>query len=168
MPLVLDTAIPLPPPPEIPKATLKLLVSAYQSSLFNTLVTGRFPDLGRLETGDLAFLHDRGAVFSVEDPEVEQPRADSLEISPSAPLFGRKVTLADGRPGEAERALLEEEGIEPSDFGRLPFKCLGERRPIRVPLESPSVRPDGEDAVVVSFGLPRGSFATTVLREIVK
>jgi len=152
----------------IPKGTLRIVVSAYQSWLFNRLLEARMPFLGTLLEGDLAYLHDRGAVFRVEDPAVEQPRADAFEISPSAPLFGRKVTLADGVPGDEERAMLEAEEVSLEDF-RLPgVRSDGERRAMRVPLGSPGVRPEGEDAILLSFDLPKGSYATAVLREVMK
>jgi len=126
------------------------------------------PDLGTLRVGDLAYLHDRGACFLVEDAGVEQPRADALEISPTAPLFGKKTTLAEGETGLEERALLEAEKLELVDF-RVPGARLdGERRPLRVPVGDPRVRPDGEGAILVSFELPRGSFAASVLREVMK
>lgn len=154
-----------------PHSLVRLYVSAYQSVLFNRIVAGRMPDLGRLEVGDLAYLHDRGAVFRVEDLAVEQPRADRLEISPSAPLFGLKVLLADGRPGEVERALLAEEGLTREQFdvaGAGNF--TGERRPMRIPVAGAEVGDVAGDpsAIEVRFDLPRGSYATVVLDEIMK
>ncbi|MEJ2200975.1 MAG: tRNA pseudouridine(13) synthase TruD [Desulfuromonadaceae bacterium] len=43
----------------------------------------------------------------------------------------------------------------------------GERRPLRVPISDPEVRPEGND-LLLSFALPRGCYATAVLREIIK
>lgn len=152
----------------IPKPVLRILVSSYQSSLFNRLLADRLPDLGTLEPGDLAYLHDRGAVFSVEDAGAEQTRADAFEISPSGPIFGKKSSLAEGEPGRRERRILASEGLDLEDFRRPVGRYDGERRPYRVPLGGPRVRPEGEDAILVDFTLPRGSFATSVLREIMK
>jgi tRNA pseudouridine13 synthase len=154
-----------------PRSLVRLYVSAYQSALFNRVVASRAPHLGRLEVGDLAYLHDRGAVFSVTDADAEQPRADRLEISPSAPLFGTKVLVADGRPGEFERALLAEEELTRGLFrvdGVGEF--TGERRPMRVPVEGAEVRdvPGDAAAIEVRFDLPRGSYATVVLNEVMK
>jgi tRNA pseudouridine13 synthase len=154
-----------------PRSLVRLYVSAYQSALFNRVVAGRMPDLGRLEVGDLAYLHDRGAVFSVTDAAAEQPRADRLEISPSAPLFGTKSLVADGRPGEVERALLAEEELSRGQFhveGVGEF--TGERRPMRVPVAGAEVRDVEGDAasIEVRFDLPRGSYATVVLAEVMK
>ncbi len=154
-----------------PRSLVRLFVSAYQSALFNRIVAARMPRVGALEVGDLAYLHDKGAVFSVKDAAAEQPRADRFEISPSAPLFGTKVLIADGRPGDVERALLAEEGLERRMFrvdgiGEL----TGERRPMRIPVVGAQVRdvPGDPSAVEVRFDLPRGSYATVVLAEVMK
>jgi tRNA pseudouridine13 synthase len=152
----------------LPKAVRKLVIAAWQSRLFNRLLDSRIETLGTLEAGDLAWLHDRGAVFSVLDPGAEQPRADRFEISPSGPIYGRKSKLASGEPGRRERELLEAEGIALRDFGAPGVRMEGERRPFRVPLGDPQVRAEGEDVVLVSFSLPRGSFATAVLFEVMK
>jgi tRNA pseudouridine13 synthase len=157
----------------VPRRLLRLYVSAYQSRLFNRLLAERLPaGLGRLQAGDLAFLHDRGAVFSVTDVAAEQPRADALAISPSAPLYGTRLTFAGGAPGERERALLASEGLLLDAFRvRGAGDMRGERRPLRVPLRDAAAEPaeaDGGPALVVWFALPRGSFATAVLGEVLK
>ncbi len=156
----------------VPRRVLRLLVSAYQSALFNRLAAARAEDLGRLEEGDLAYLHDRGAAFTVENVAPEQARADALEISPSAPLFGTRSSLASGGPGERERALLAEEGLALADF-KVPLagEMRGERRAVRVPITDVAVGSesgDGEHVLDLAFTLPRGSFATAVLREVMK
>jgi tRNA pseudouridine13 synthase len=154
---------------------LRLLVSAYQSALFNRLLAERRDALGTLETGDLAFLHDRGAVFLVEDAAKEQPRADALEISPSGPLFGTKSHLASGEPGRRERALLDSEGLAPASFRVEGVGDLeGERRPYRVPVtdvrveDAPAGEGDAGPSLLVAFALPRGAFATSVLAEVMR
>jgi len=43
----------------------------------------------------------------------------------------------------------------------------GGRRPLRVPLANPVLDRVGED-LVLEFSLPRGAYATSVLREIMK
>lgn len=152
----------------LPRKLLRLYLSAYQSSLFDRMVAMRLDTLGILWPGDLAFKHANGACFLVTDPAAEQPRADRFEISPSGPLFGYKMTMAQAQTGLLEEALLEKEKIRPEDFrlsGGLGME--GERRPLRVPLEEAHVQEEGGD-LVVRFPLPRGSYATSVLREIMK
>lgn len=152
----------------LPRPMLRLFLSAYQSSLFDRIVTMRLASLGTLWVGDLACKHVNGAVFSVVDPVVEQPRADAFEISPTGPLFGRKVPLATGMAGMLEEALLDKEKITLEMFhlsGGLDME--GERRPLRVPLGEFSVSDDAE-GLQLSFSLPKGSYATSVLREVMK
>ncbi len=152
----------------LPKNLLRLYLSAFQSHLFNHLVAGRLDGLNILKDGDLAYKHENGACFLVENSAIEQPRADRFEISPSAPLYGSKVTLAGGKTGALEQELLEIRGIGKADFklsGGL--SMAGERRPMRVPLTEIEAKVDGGD-LVLSYFLPRGSYATSVLREIIK
>ena len=152
----------------LPRKLLRLYLSAFQSHLFDRLVTMRLASLGTLWAGDLAYKHANGACFTVTDPQQEQPRADRFEISPSAPLFGAKVTLAGGQAGLLERALLDKEKLQPAAF-RLGegLAMEGERRPLRVPLADFKARAEGDD-LLLEFALPRGSFATSVLGEVMK
>jgi tRNA pseudouridine13 synthase len=152
----------------LPRNKLRLYLSAYQSRLFDHLVSVRLATLEQLRAGDLAMKHDNGACFMVSDPEIEQPRAERFEISPTAPLYGHKVKLATGQAGILEESLLEKESLKPADF-KLPagLAMAGERRPIRVPLHDVATASEGDD-LILGFSLPRGSFATSVLREIMK
>lgn len=153
---------------ELPRNKLRLYLSAYQSSLFDRLVAMRLADPGQLWPGDLAMKHDNGACFSVTDAAAEQPRADRFEISPTAPLYGHKVKLASGAAGILETALLDQESLSLADFKlSAGLSMAGERRAIRVPLRQARVEPAGGD-LILDFALPRGSFATSVLREVMK
>lgn len=152
----------------MPRKLLRLYLSAYQSHLFDRMVAMRLSTLDILWAGDLAWKHDNGACFVVEDPAAEQPRADRLEISPSGPLFGYKMTPARGQAELLEESLLDKEKLSLKDFrlgGGLGME--GERRPLRVPLGGPEIVADGAD-LVLTFSLPKGSYATSVLREIMK
>jgi len=147
---------------------LRLYLSAYQSSLFDRLVDMRLNSLERLWPGDLAMKHVNGACFEVVDPAAEQPRADAFEISPTAPMYGCKIRLAGGQAGLLERSLLDKEQLTPDTF-RLPggLTMEGERRSLRVPLQEVAVQTD-EDDLLIAFRLPKGSFATAVLHEVMK
>jgi tRNA pseudouridine13 synthase len=151
-----------------PKPMLRLYLSALQSWLFDQLLQQRQPDLGYLQSGDLAIKHINGACFLVNDPENEQPRADHFEISPTAPLFGSKIKLAEQGPGDNERALLKQFGLRPENWkisGGLTM--TGERRALRVPISAIATTEIGSD-LQVEFCLPRGSYATCVLNELIK
>ncbi len=95
-------------------------------------------------------------------------RAKVFEISASGPMFGCKMKQPAGRPLEIEREILGAAGIGLGDFDMSGgVRMEGERRPLRVPLENPSFRLEG-DCLKLEFALPKGSYATSVLREIMK
>lgn len=150
----------------------RLWISALQSEMFNAVLARRIDTLDRLMPGDLAYKHDNGACFRVEDAAAEQPRCDAFEISPTGPLAGYRMTMPEGEPLDIERGVFAEISIDPADFrvaGRL--KVKGARRPLRVRPEEVSVVAGADDAgeyLQFSFALPAGAFATALLREIFK
>lgn len=145
-----------------------LYLAAFQSTLFDRLVDERIDAFDQVMTGDLAFKHENGACFLVEDADREAERALRFEISPTGPLFGCKMKLPAGQPLAMEEAVLQAEGLTPADFD-LPggLRLEGERRPLRIQLGAPDMQPDGED-MLLEFSLPKGAYATSVLREIMK
>jgi tRNA pseudouridine13 synthase len=150
----------------VDKKLRRLFVSAYQSYLFNRLLAQRIQRLDRLVKGDVAFIHASGAAFIVEDPALEQPRADRFEISPSGPLFGPKTLLAEGTPGQQERELLGGTGLALEEFRVPGVKLKGARRPLRIPLSDVEITWD--EGLMIGFRLPPGGYATEVLREVMK
>ena len=144
----------------------RFYLSAYQSYLFNRLLSQRIQTVDRLEPGDVAFIHASGGAFIVQDPAAEQARADRFEISPSGPLFGPKLLQAEALPGQREGDVLAESGLSLAEF-RLPgAKLKGARRPFRVPLAD--VQIGWDDGLTLQFQLSPGSYATGVLREVMK
>ena len=153
----------------LPRNLLRLFLSASQSQLFDQLLSQRLPDLDRLQDGDIAVKHANGACFRVDSASDEQHRTDRFEISPSAPLFGPKALLAEGQPGQREQQLLIQQGLS-LDSWKLSagLTMQGERRPLRVPLASPLASQPDNDSLQLEFSLPKGSYATSVLHEIIK
>ncbi|MEX2217869.1 MAG: tRNA pseudouridine(13) synthase TruD [Phycisphaerales bacterium] len=151
-------------------------LTAFQSAVFNAVLDGRLREgaLGQLREGDLALKHDNGAVFEVgpADPGPElDARLARFEISPSGPLWGAQMKRAAARTGEAELAALREAGLTPEQIEQAPVRLTGARRPLRVPLTFPEVEGGVDEHgpyVRVAFDLPRGAFATTVIRELIK
>jgi tRNA pseudouridine13 synthase len=156
----------------------RFLANAYQSALFNELVAMRLAYAGRLDTvlaGDLAVFRDSGAFFSVSDEDLPQAcaRAGHGLISASAPLFGYKVPLAQGVPGKWECEMLAGQELTLADFkrGAKRHSPKGERRAVRAFPAGVAWRvPAGEAAPVVEleFSLPPGTYATVLLRELMK
>jgi tRNA pseudouridine13 synthase len=146
----------------------KMYLSAYQSYLFDKVVELRLSGINQVMPGDLAWKHINGACFMVEDLEAELLRADGFEISATGPMFGSKMTSPSGAVLELEQKILENEEIQSHDFdlgGGL--RMEGERRPLRVPLKDAECHLEG-DFLKLEFSLPRGSYATSVVREITK
>ena len=152
----------------LPRNILRLYLSAFQSSLFDRVVDMRLATLDKIWAGDVAIKHVNGACFRVENPAVEQERADDFEISATGPLYGHTVMLAGGQSGILEEALLDKFKLSLADFklGR-GLAMSGERRALRVPVSDLSARMIKED-LLVTFALPKGSYATSLLRELIK
>lgn len=120
----------------------KLWISALQSELFNKVLEKRIA-LNLLTTllpGDLAVKHANGACFSVEDPAIEQPRADAFEISPTGPLIGYRMTFPANQPLEIEQSIMQEMGLTPEMFrDNHRLKIKGARRTLRVQPQNTAV-----------------------------
>lgn len=144
-------------------------LNAYQSFLFNRMLAKRIDEIDRLFVGDWAMKHANGACFLVEDAEVEQPRADRFEISPTGILFGSRVSWASGEPGQIEEAVIAEAGTTKEALVAAAKTCgfRGERRAFRVPLNELEWSLSA-DVLTLSFNLPPGAYATSVLRELMK
>jgi tRNA pseudouridine13 synthase len=104
-------------------------------------------------------------MFEVEDLATEQTRYAAHQISFTAPIYGPKMWAASGAAGELELAILAETGVTLEDFRRV--KVEGSRRLGRLLVPDLHTQPL-ENALSVEFFLPKGAFATTVLREFMK
>ncbi len=151
----------------------RMMISAYQSSLFNRYLDARIDD-GLLDTalpGDVLKKTDTGGLFTVEDVAEAQARLDRGALVTTGPMFGHKMmSPPKGSAAHArEAALLAEEGIDVERFARLGKLAEGTRRPLRAPLAAPQVEEGPEpSSLVVRFSLPPGSYATVVIAEITK
>ena len=156
-----------------------LYVSAWQSAVFNRVLDARIRagTFDGLLPGDLAWKHDSRAVFAVDEATAEKEngaggRVGLQEVSPSGPMWGPRMTRASGEVGRAEEAALEHERMTVQQLGGAgDVGAQGARRPLRVFLKDADVSGgvDEHGAYVrVAFELPRGAFATMVLREMMK
>ncbi|MDF0665378.1 MAG: tRNA pseudouridine(13) synthase TruD [Nitrospira sp.] len=144
-------------------------LNSYQSFLFNRILARRIDHLDKVFAGDWAMKSDNGACFQVEDAEKEQSRADRFEISPTGILFGSRVSWANGEPGTIEETVIAEAGATKESLVAAAKACgfRGERRALRVPLAELEWSLSG-DTLSLSFSLPPGAYATSVLRELMK
>ena len=151
-------------------------MSALQSSIFNHLLEERLEagTLDQLQLGDVAFRHESrksfladAAMLAAED---QQARVDSWEISPAGPIIGPGMPQATGVVLDAERNAFGVADVEADDFAQGDLDFKGTRRPYRVritDLELDSGFDQHGTYVRVAFDLPRGSYATVVLREVI-
>ena len=94
-------------------------------------------------------------------------RFDAREIVTAGPIFGRKTFAAEADAAQREQAALSAFGLTETSFNGFGKLLQGTRRHNLVYLDdlAADVEPDG---VRLSFTLPAGSYATVLLREIMK
>jgi tRNA pseudouridine13 synthase len=150
----------------------RLWISALQSRVFNAVIAQRIEQLDQVWAGDLAYKHENGACFIVEDAAREQPRADAFEISATGPLAGYRMSLPAGSALEMEQAALAAVDLTPDDFRKSgKHKIKGARRPLRVRPTDVALAGGVDEHggfIMVSFALAAGSYATVLLREVMK
>lgn len=146
----------------------RLALSALQASLFNRWLAERLADglFAAALAGDPLKKLESGGLFLCEDPAADGPRVASFEVSPAGPMFGHKLKPAAGEPAAREARVLEAEGLTLADFARGGGEAEGTRRAARLPVAvALEAAPEGYRA---RFELPSGSYATVVLRELMK
>lgn len=178
--------------------TIRFYLTAFQSAVFNAVLDERLAagTLASLHEGDVALKHENHAVFLVDaalargdasgasdhatgeaagERATLAERLRTFEISPSGPMWGSRMLQATHAAGDVERRCLEALGVTPEAIARHDatsrWPLEGKRRPLRVPITDPEVEGgvDEHGAYIrCAFELPRGSFATVVMRELMK
>ena len=144
-----------------------MLLSAARSFLFNELLAERIREgsWDRLLPGEVANLDGTASQFTLEASDAElEARAARLDLHPSGVLWGVGGSVAEGEARALESRLAE----------RYPSLCAGleragvrlGRRALRLRLGEPQLT-RGEGELWLAFSLPRGAFATAVLRELI-
>jgi tRNA pseudouridine13 synthase len=145
----------------------RFFLSAYQAALFNTWLAARIRQgwFAQLLTGDIAKKLDTGGLFLVTNAASELSRFLQREITYTGPLYGTRMRWASGKPGELERMIFEKAGITPAMLTQV--RLAGSRRPARLFLSDLRIErhPDG---LLFTFTLPKGAYATALLREFIK
>ena len=147
----------------------KLALSAAQAALFNQYLAQRMADglLRRVLAGDVMARWPFGGMFVADDVPREQERFDRRETVQAGPMFGRKTFAAAGLAAEREEATLAGAGLTRASFLGFGKLLQGTRRHNLVYIDGleATVIPDG---VSLTFVLPAGSYATVLLRELMK
>jgi tRNA pseudouridine13 synthase len=158
----------------LPPKLLSLLVSAFQSFLFNSALSCRLGDgigLDEPEVGDrLIFQNGREDIVTARNRQaaLQQIRRSRCQIAGFIP--GSEPPAIHGRMDMVLQELMQEKGIDAGSFARasqfVETKFVGALRPIA--LAAPIQASVLDTAVQLQFALPPGHYATTVCREYMK
>jgi len=164
-----------------PKNLLMMFTHAYQSYLFNRVLSARLDaglGLNEPTLGDLFLPLDKRGLPDHRRPlEVTERnfgkvarRCREGKAFVSGAVFGTERILAGGEMGELERRVLEDEGVRAEDFliPDIPVaSSKGTRRELLAPVRDLQWELK-EDALVLGFELNKGCYATCLLREFMK
>jgi len=146
----------------LPHKLCQLFVQAYQSYLFNRFLSHRI------------MKH-----LSLKEPRVGEYtiRIDDEEIL-ALPLIGYRQSYSGGEEGEIEEQILDMEGVQPERFkvrGMEKISSSGSLRSALTPLIGFQITKSTRDSanpekkmISLEFDLRKGSYATVVLRELMK
>jgi len=165
----------------LPKNLLMMFVHAYQSYLFNKILSERIRagmSIRDPEVGDLILplsktnVPDHDSPIPVTEANLEKVTRSVLEgkAFTSGLIFGTESQFAGGRMGEIERRVVGAEGIERMDFqivGLREASSKGVRRELLAQFKDLSVSFDGEVGTF-RFALNKGCYATSFMREFMK
>jgi len=173
----------------LPIKLRRLFIQAYQSYLFNRFLSKRIENglsLNAANVGDYVVNVERSGLpmvtmynmVSAETCAEINNLIKNGKMRLAIPLVGFKQHPSQGIQGEIENQILEGEGVSLKNFRTtaLPeMSAKGELRNVITPLNnfsldeaSPDSTSPSRNKVKVSFMLYRGSYATIVLRELMK
>lgn len=153
---------------KIPRFQRGIYLSAARSYLFNSVLAERVNEgvWDQLLEGDVMALSGTSSVFNAQkDDEALMPRLIALDIHPTGPMWGVGDLSSAEQVKAIESAVGEKYPVLTQGLAAAGLKQ--ERRPLRVVPQNLSIRPAEERELVLEFSLPSGTYATSVLRELV-
>jgi tRNA pseudouridine13 synthase len=146
----------------------RMALSALQSELFNRCLSARIADglFNAAIDGDVLRKRDSGGIFV--GTAADTPRVVSQEIDPAGPLPGHSIFAAESEALAREQAVLSEAEVDSAWFKAGGDEMQGARRPYRIPVDGAAASALPDSALALSFDLPKGSYALSVLREVMK
>jgi tRNA pseudouridine13 synthase len=174
---------------QLPFKLQMLFVQAYQSYLFNRFLSERLCmgfSLNTAEVGDYVVGVERsglpmtktGKIVTASSVSENNASIKAGKMRVALPLVGFGQRLSEGEMGRAEANILEEEGVPLASFRvqQMPrISGKGGLRPVVSPIRDfklENVSDDKESPMLrqakMSFMLLRGSYATMLLREVMK
>ena len=158
----------------LPPKLLSLLVSAFQSYLFNRALSRRIDagmTLTEPEAGDrLLFQDGREDIVTARNMKAAEVHIRRGRCRIALFIPGSGAVTAHGRMDEIMQELMQEAGIDAGDFERasrfVDMRFDGVSRPITLSTDVQAEVMD--ESVRLAFTLPPGHYATTVCREYMK
>lgn len=144
-----------------------LLLSAARSQIFNAVLDARVArgDWDGGVNGDVFMLDGSHSVFGplAMDESIEQ-RIAGFDIHPTGPMWGRGELRTQTDVQVLEAGIAQQHanlcaGLEAAGMKQ-------ERRSLRLPVQALTHEWMDGDVLQLAFGLPAGSYATVVLREL--
>lgn len=148
-----------------------IYLSAARSHVFNAIVNERIKQqsFDNVAIGDVLMLAGTQSVFHLDevDDSILQ-RLTEKDVDITAPMWGAGELMTSAEPLLLEQKIA---GKNPEFCQGLPrFGLKQERRRIRLNISETDIEllseQSGDNAVKVSFFLPAGCYATTILREL--
>ena len=171
---------------ELPKKLLTMFVYAYQSYLFNKILSQRIKNkipLNKAVVGDIILPKRKGIVDEIGIKVTKSNiKKVNLQISKgnavvSGIIVGSDSVFSEGAMGEIEHKIIEDEKLDQRDFiiPDVPYiSSTGSRRALLASvrdLEFNLINDDlnkNKKALNMKFELQKGSYATSFLREFIK
>jgi tRNA pseudouridine13 synthase len=153
----------------VKRATRSMLVSAARSHLFNAVLAERV----RRGAWDDAMEGEVWCLAGSRSHFGPEPLTDTLrerlargDIHPSGPLWGRGELPTQGEARHLEQAVADADVDLAAGLARVGLTQA--RRPLRLLPGGFDWHWPDDDVLLVRFGLPPGSYATSVIRELVR
>jgi len=147
-------------------------LSAARSYLFNDIVSKRIAQqyFDCLSIGDVCMLSGTQSVFIAEDvDQLLRDRLTEKDIDITAPMWGAGELMTTGEALHFEQQIADSHNEISAGLPK--FGLKQERRRIRLNLSDPTITvqtvSESKSQVVLSFFLPAGCYATTILRELI-
>lgn len=171
---------------ELPKNLLTMFVSAYQSYLFNRILSERIRKnipLNKAIAGDIVLpvrknvVDLNGIMVTKSNIEKVNRQVSKNKAFVSGLLVGSDSIFSEGEMGEIEHKIVEKEKIDYRDFiiPEIPYlSSSGSRRSLLAMLNKMDWKLDndelnkGKQALILKFELQKGCYATSLLREFMK
>lgn len=171
---------------ELPKNLLTMFINAYQSYLFNRILSKRIRNnipLNKAIIGDIILpvrknvIDTAGILVTKSNIEKVNKQVTKNKAFTSGLLFGSDSIMAKGEMGEIEHKIIEHEKLEYKDFiiSEIPFlSSSGSRRSLLAVVHELNWKLNNDDfnsdkqALTLNFELQKGCYATSLLREFMK